>query len=330
MMERGFERLNADLSPITASDGLAALDILKNQTISLVVTDLRMPKMDGFALLASIMEYYPEIPVIVMTGYSNPELERITKEEGAAGYVSKPFQLDELITKIKESLERQTEGGTLHGISSGMFLQLIELEQKTCTIRVFEKSTGKLGLIFFLEGDLVDARTDNLIGEEAALKIFAWDKVSISIENSCPRRKKRINRDLQAILMDSMRLKDEQGYQDGSADMETEEEDDEVSENVIQQHSKGPGAIKYVRARIEKDLGDLSNIEDIYQDLSWDRTMKRFGLMGKFFGAGDLALAYVHNSDANHFILLPGQETTVILLSPSSHRNKLIDVLMDW
>ncbi|MBW2065330.1 MAG: response regulator [Deltaproteobacteria bacterium] len=329
MIKKGIERLNADFSPITAPDGLAALDILKNQTISLVVTDLRMPKMNGFALLTAIMEHYPEIPVIVMTGYTNSELERITKEEGAAAYIAKPFQLGELISKIKESLGRETEGGTLHGVSSGMFLQLIELEQKTCTIRVFDKSTGKLGLIFFLEGDLIDARTDNLLGEEAALRIFAWEKVSISIENSCPRRKKRITRDLRAILMDSMRLKDEQGYQDGSGDIEAEEDEDGAG-TVAQGRSEGPDIIEHVRLRIEKDVGDLSNVEDIYQDTSWDSTMRQFGLMGKFFGAGDLGLAYIHSSDTNHFILLPGEETTVISLNPSFHRDRLIDALMDW
>ncbi|MBW2029923.1 MAG: response regulator [Deltaproteobacteria bacterium] len=329
MIKKGLEKFHADLSAITAPDGLAALDILKKHTISLVLTDLKMPKMDGFGLMAAIMEHYPEIPVIVMTGYTNPELERITKEEGAAGYIAKPFHMEELIKKIVRSLGRETEGGTLHGISSGMFLQLIEMEQKTCTIRVFDKSSGKLGLIFFLYGELIDARADNLLGEEAALKIFSWDKVSISIENSCPRRKKRINRDLQAVLMDAMRLKDEEGYSDGSIGTEAED-DEEDSEGVDQGLTREADITKHVRASIEKGLGDLSDVEDIYQDNSWDKTMTQFRLMGRVFGAGDLGLAYVHGRDNNHFILLPGTVTTMVFLTPSFRRDRLIDALMDW
>lgn len=329
MIKKGLEKFRADLSAITAPDGLAALDILNNHTISLVLTDLKMPKMDGFALMAAIMEHYPEIPVIAMTGYANPELERITKEEGVAGYIAKPFRMEELIEKIARSLGRETEGGTLHGISSGMFLQLIEMEQKTCTIRVFDKSSGKLGLIFFLDGDLIDARADNFLGEEAALKIFSWDKVSISIENSCPRRKKRINRDLQAVLMDAMRLKDEEGYQDGSIDGEAEG-DEEGAGGIARGLAEEVDATAHVRASIEKGVGDLSDVEDIYQDGSWDKTMKQFRLMGKVFGAGDLGLAYVHSSDDNHFILLPEPETTAVFLNPSFRRDRLIDTLMDW
>lgn len=329
MITNGLERFDACFSPVTAPDGLVALDILKNHTISLVLTDLKMPRMDGFELIAAIMEHYPEIPVIVMTGFTNPELERITREEGAAGFLAKPFQLEDLIQKIEYSLGRETEGGTVHGISSGMFLQLIEMEQKTCTIRIFDKSSGKLGLIFFLEGDLIDARADNLLGEEAALKIFAWDRVSISIENSCPRREKRIYRDLQAILMDAMRMKDEETYKAELVDTRGEA-DEEGKKTVFQGPSERPDIIDNVSARIEKALGTASGVEDVYQDGSWDRAMKRFNGMGKVFQAGNLSLAYVRSKHDNHFLLLPGPETTVIFLNPSFHRDRLIDALMDW
>jgi two-component system response regulator AtoC len=72
-LKEGFEKYNATFSVLMAGDGLVATEKLEKETISLVITDLRMPRMDGFALLSKIMEQYPDIPVIIITGYSTPE-----------------------------------------------------------------------------------------------------------------------------------------------------------------------------------------------------------------------------------------------------------------
>ena len=192
MLKQGLEKYDESIFASTAEDGLIALDVLKEQTISIVVTDLKMPRMDGFGLMAEIMQNYPEIPVIVVTGHGTPELEKLTREGGAIDCIGKPFKLAELMGKIENTLSKESEGGTLHGINSGMFLQLLEMEQKTCTIRLADKSSGKQGVLFFRDGELIAARTDGLADEGAAYEIFAWDKVSISIENDCPRKGKEI------------------------------------------------------------------------------------------------------------------------------------------
>ena len=95
-LEEGLSKYDETFSIMTAEDGLGAVDELKNSTISLVVTDLKMPKMDGFSLLSHIMEHYPEIPVIIITGYSTSEMERLAREGGATGSISinnNPFGL---------------------------------------------------------------------------------------------------------------------------------------------------------------------------------------------------------------------------------------------
>ncbi len=57
------------------------------------------------------------------------------------------------------------------------------MEQKTCTIRLEDKSTAEKGILFFSEGELLDARVNNLKGESAAYKIFSWEEVNLSIQN---------------------------------------------------------------------------------------------------------------------------------------------------
>ena len=73
-LKEGFQRYKDSFAILLAADGLKAVESLKKNTISLVVTDLKMPGMDGFELLAHIMEHYPDIPVIIITGYSAPEM----------------------------------------------------------------------------------------------------------------------------------------------------------------------------------------------------------------------------------------------------------------
>ena len=208
-LKEGLEKYNETFSVLMAGDGLIAMEKLKEFPISLVVTDLKMPRMDGFTLLARIMERYPDIPVIIMTGYSTPEMQKLARKGGAVGYIEKPFMIEDLARKIMTAMRKESEGGTLHGVSSGMFLQLIEMEQKTCTIRLVDKSSGKQGVLFFRDGELLDARINGLQGVEAAYEIFSWDEVTLSIQNVCPQKEKKIESDLQVVLLEAMRLKDE-------------------------------------------------------------------------------------------------------------------------
>lgn len=147
-LKEGLEKYNDTFSALMAQDGMEAVDTLKTHSVSVVVTDLKMPRMDGFNLLAHIMEHFPEIPVIIITGYSTPEMKRLAKEGGAVGYISKPFLIEDLGQLIVKTIRKESEGGTLHSVSSGMFLQLMEMEEKTCTIRLLDKQTGKEGILF--------------------------------------------------------------------------------------------------------------------------------------------------------------------------------------
>ena len=148
-LKEGMEKYDDTFSVLMAGDGRIAVEKLKQHTVSLVVTDLKMPIMDGFAVLSHVMETYPGIPVIIITGYSTPEMERLAQKGGAVGYIEKPFMINQLAKRIMETLRKESDGGSLHNVSSGMFLQLMEMEQKTCTIRIVDKKNRKAGESFF-------------------------------------------------------------------------------------------------------------------------------------------------------------------------------------
>ena len=85
-----------------AEDGEEALTKLKSDEFAMVFTDLRMPKMDGIDLLKAIKNQHPELPVVVITGYSLGETQNILLTERADGFLNKPFKVNE----IKDLLER--------------------------------------------------------------------------------------------------------------------------------------------------------------------------------------------------------------------------------
>ncbi len=326
-LKEGFEKYIATFSVLMAGDGLVATEKLEKETISLVITDLRMPRMDGFALLSKIMEQYPDIPVIIMTGYSTPEMERLAQEGGAVGYVEKPFMIDDLAKKVLATLRKESEGGTLHSVSSGMFLQLIEMEQKTCTIRLLDKTSGKQGVLFFCDGELFDARTAGLKGEAAAYKIFSWDEVNLSIQNECRQKEQKVHRDINAILLEAMRLKDEAGEAEEPEVVEEEiEEIEELSEEL---EPETPDPLISIQTRLKEEIGERCGLEDIYQDNSWDGFMAQISRMGAFFGAGKLKLVYLDRSEPNDLILLPGYKTSVLLVNSKCPRDRIITILSE-
>jgi CheY-like chemotaxis protein len=317
-LKQGLQRYRESFVVSLARDGVEGVQVLKSQVTSLVVTDLKMPRMDGFEFLAYVMENYPDVPVIIMTGYSTPQMEHLARRGGAIGYIAKPFMIDKLAHQILSTLRRESDGGTLHNVTSGMFLQLMEMEQKTCTIRLEDKLSGNKGVLFFKEGGLMDARIDDLHGEPAAHKIFSWDKVNLFIQNGCVLTEKKIQSDLQPLILEAMRLKDEL-VADANVDL--------VMEEPELYEPKPLNPIAAIRQRIDKELGDRCGVDDIYQDLTWDRRIHQLAKLGDFFNTGKLLLGYVDKGDPNDYILIPGEPTTVLAVSPKCPRDKLISLL---
>jgi two-component system response regulator AtoC len=92
---------------VTASDSAeTTLNILKDRTFELMVTDLRMPGMDGLELLRQAKRLRPELEVVVMTAHATVRTAVTAMKEGAIDYLEKPFDKDELLHVITRALER--------------------------------------------------------------------------------------------------------------------------------------------------------------------------------------------------------------------------------
>jgi DNA-binding NtrC family response regulator len=90
-----------------ASNGREALDFVRRgYPLDLVITDIRMPEMDGLALLGHVRHLRKGLPVIVMTGDPTPNNQLRAREKGASGFIAKPFSLEVLQRVVHESLKR--------------------------------------------------------------------------------------------------------------------------------------------------------------------------------------------------------------------------------
>ncbi len=194
-----------DLELLTAENGRQAVEVLERQPVDLLLTDLYMPEMDGFELLAHMVRSFSSVPVIVMSGYEVPEIGGEIERKGALHYLEKPFDFETLANTVQETLAR-TSKGHLTGISLLGFLQLLNFEKKSCTLTV--SSDGRAGRIHVDEGELINADHDRLQGESAVFAILSWDDCEIDV--SVPQHVERlIHRPLHGVILEAAKDLDE-------------------------------------------------------------------------------------------------------------------------
>src|SRR5216684_1504873 len=92
-----------------AADGQAALQILEEVDVDLVLSDLRMPSVDGLAVLQKIREVYPQTMVVLMTAYASVETVVEALRLGAQDYLLKPLLFDDLLHKVRHLLEHKRQ-----------------------------------------------------------------------------------------------------------------------------------------------------------------------------------------------------------------------------
>lgn len=90
-----------------ASNGEEALDILRREFIHLILTDLKMPKMDGVELLKVAKTIHPEVEVILITGYGTVDTAVTAMKDGAFDYIQKPFKPRAILHLVRKAVEKQ-------------------------------------------------------------------------------------------------------------------------------------------------------------------------------------------------------------------------------
>ncbi len=119
---------------VLAQDGRMALDVLEkqvddNQSFSMVITDIQMPKMDGHALLKQIKTRWPDIPVLVMTAYGTIQKAVGAIRDGALDYLTKPFEAEVLVNTVSQYISADSGEAGSHP-----FIAADEVTQKLAEV----------------------------------------------------------------------------------------------------------------------------------------------------------------------------------------------------
>ena len=101
-----FTLKGAGYEVVEAADGVEALDIAKNRSFNLVITDVNMPNMDGIALIGELRNLpdYKFTPLLMLTTESSAEKKQQGKAAGATGWIVKPFNPEQLLNTVKKVL----------------------------------------------------------------------------------------------------------------------------------------------------------------------------------------------------------------------------------
>lgn len=118
-------------------DGQDALSVFENNTFSLIISDIMMPKMDGFALAENIRAVDKTVPIIFMSAKDDKPSKMYGYRLGIDDYITKPFDVDELVMKV-QALLRRAKIETEKEIRIGNFI--MNAEERTATVNGEELS----------------------------------------------------------------------------------------------------------------------------------------------------------------------------------------------
>ena len=279
-----------------SNSGARAIALLESEPFTLLITDLRMPKMDGLQVLAIVRRKFPHLRIIVLTGILDEEYRSRAYAQGVELFWLKPASAEEVKLFqdcIESLLDRATspEGG-FRGMQSKSLVDLIQLECLSRSSSVLRVTQGAVeAKIWVQNGEITDAMTANFTGEEAFKEILSWKSGNFEIYPADPEHVRTITNSYQGLLLDSAQALDEwRGQQTGA-------EKDDGTGNAAASGSALAGLTRFEGVEFilsvpldEKAPCDSWALENVPQLASWARaTYRRLSELGEKLDTGPLA-----------------------------------------
>jgi len=201
----------------TASSGARALAMLESEAYRLLITDLKMPKMDGLQLLSIVRRKFPELRTVVLTSVSDEQFRSRVYALGVDLYWHKPgteSEMKQFLECLESLLGRESEPG-FRGVQSKSLVDLVQLECISQSSSVLRITNGPLtGCIWVNSGELTDAETDGARGEDAFQKILRWKAGNFEFLPAEPNRPRTIFKSYNALLLETAQALDESSHDD--------------------------------------------------------------------------------------------------------------------
>lgn len=200
------------LGVLTAASGEEAIVALESQpAVELLLTDVRLPGMDGIELIRQATELVPGLRVIVMTAFPSRDIRRTATAAGAVRYLEKPLDLPELRTIVLGVLDEQRGwSGSVGGLDIFDLTQLFAMSRKSTAIAV--RCADCSGRLVFRNGRLIHASSCHLQGEKAFRDMASWaggSFVELPIDQA-RRLATNVTTSTNHLLIEVARLRDEE------------------------------------------------------------------------------------------------------------------------
>ena len=194
------------------SSGAEAIAMLEASPFHLLITDLRMPRMDGLQVISIVRRKYPALRTVVLTSVLDEQFRARVYALGVDLFWQKPATETEMgmfRDCIQSLLERQ-DGGGFRGVQSKSLMDIIQLEclsQNSVLLRIIN---GPLeGRIWINQGELFDAETGGVNGEAAFTQILGWKAGCFESLTPDPKHPRVIQKSVNALLLESAQALDE-------------------------------------------------------------------------------------------------------------------------
>lgn len=205
-----------------ASDGQIARDVLTTQTVTAMVTELALPRVDGYNLILSARsaEATADIPIFAISSRADDYHMSKALELGADDFMTLPLNIDFMVSKLRRAVKRQAtptapqdgQGGEVSGslreMSLSEIVQTLELGRKTAMVRMTDQGQV-LGNIYFRKGAILAARTPDHDGDEAFYVLARLRDGHFDISYGAIDCEQNITATTTYLLLEAMRRLDE-------------------------------------------------------------------------------------------------------------------------
>ena len=200
---------------LTANTAKRALALLETEKIRLLISDLKMPRIDGLQMIAIVRRRFPETRTVVLSGLEDEEYRSRAYALGVdLFWLKTEMQRNAgLFAECLESLLGQADrvGDTgFRGIQSKSLMDIIQMECLSRTSTVLRITRGPLvAKLWIQDGELIDAEVEGARGESAVHRLLAWKAGSFENLPAEPGRERTINKPVNALLLESAQSLDE-------------------------------------------------------------------------------------------------------------------------
>ncbi|MEW6128330.1 MAG: DUF4388 domain-containing protein [Acidobacteriota bacterium] len=220
-ISRQFVRESPDIEFEGFVDPVEALARIRQSPPNLLVTDVRMPRMNGLELALKAREVVANLPIIIITAYNTPEVRQEVMRRGAIEYLEKPFDFEVFLAAINRALAKHQ--GFSGSISLPMLPDLVQIYALANATGALEITRGsESGMIWFERGNVVHAECQNRCGEEAFYNLLTWEGGQFKMNAGEVSTERSITLGWQELLMEGCRLLDEKLEEDWESENEDE------------------------------------------------------------------------------------------------------------